>query len=78
MIYSKDWGEILRWESRIDELVDLREDPTAGNVLAAFASAYYGTGQDEKAGKMWGRAADSSAAIGCFVLQISSEPNPET
>ena len=76
MAHSKDYGEVLRWESRIDELVDLQADPTTGSIFMAFAGAYLRTGQDEKAGKMWGRFADSSAAIGMFEGQIAGEPKP--
>ena len=66
-----NWDEILRWESRIDELVSGQHHETIVPVLYAFANAYHTTSPG-KAALMFGRAADSWGALSMFMEQVEA------
>ena len=67
---SEDWDAILRWESRIEELVAGHDHWTILDVLQAFAIAYETRKQLDKAGLMWVRCAEALGALKHFSGQV--------
>ena len=63
---SGDWGELLLWENRIDELVEGQDPGMRMAVLGAFAHGYALTGQHDKAGHMHLRTAEVCEAVKHF------------
>ena len=65
---SEDWAGVLRWDSRIDELV--AQDPaTSLDVLATFADAYFHACKFDKAGLAFERVAEASGALQYCILE---------
>lgn len=69
---SDNFEETLRWESRIDELLDGQDQETKGTILGGFATAFYKTGKFAKAGPMYGRFAEALGESGCFEIQVQA------
>ena len=37
----EDWGEVLKWEGRMDEMMERQPDAECGFILEVFANAHY-------------------------------------
>ena len=60
---SHNWDEVLRWESRLEDLVAGQEQGTIRAVLFAFAFAYECTEKWDRAGHLWVRCAEVCGAL---------------
>jgi len=67
---SHDFDEVLRWQSRIDELAAGHDHMTILAVLEAFARAFSHAKQWDKAGLMWVRCAEVCGASKRFSMQV--------
>ena len=59
--HSDDFDEVLRWQSRIDELAAGHDQGTIFLVLQAFARAFSHAQKWDSAGMMWVRCASGTA-----------------
>jgi hypothetical protein len=77
---SSDWREMLKWESRMDELAkDPGHDPEfIVEVLRLFAMVYQSAGKFEKASHMHGRCVDAWRALNKFSEEVQAIPSPLT
>ena len=55
---SQDFGEVLRWEGRIEELVAGHDQGIIFDVLQPFARAYRFANKFDKAAPLWVRERD--------------------
>ena len=69
---SHDWDEVLRWGSRIDELVRGQDRGTILSVLMAFALAYQCKEECDKAGPIWVQCAEACGASEAFSMQVQT------
>jgi len=67
---SRDFDEILRWQSRIDELAAGHDQSTILAVLEAFARAFSHAKKWDSAGMMWVRCAEICGASKQFSMQV--------
>jgi tetratricopeptide (TPR) repeat protein len=67
---SGDWDEVLRWDSRIDELVAGQVDGAIFNHLHAFGCAYEEREKWDKAGPLLVRCAEACEALKMFSQQV--------
>ena len=69
---SDDWGEVLRWESRIDELAAGHDQGIIFEVLQTFACAFSYAQKDNSEGMMWVRCAEACGAMKLFSRQVDT------
>jgi len=69
-VLSTDWDAVLRWESRIDELVAGQDQRTIYKVLQAFGFAYRSRNMFDKSGPMYVRCAEACGALNLFSNQM--------
>jgi hypothetical protein len=64
---SNDFAGVLRWEGKIDQLLEGQDLDNTANLLAAFSSAFIGTEQWDKASTIGRRYAEACEALGDFL-----------
>ena len=67
---SNNWDEVLRWESRIIELVQNQEAMTVLGIYSSFLFGFIHTRQPDKAGDMYGMCAGVAGACHKFSQQV--------
>lgn len=69
---SRDREGVLRWESKIAELVEGKDHQTVLGVLMSFADAYQGAHKFARAGEMFGRFSDVCEVAKRFSEQMEA------
>jgi len=69
---SDDFDEVLRWQSRIDELAAGHDHRTICEVPQAFARAFFHAEKWNSAGMMWVRCAEACGAMKLFSEQVET------
>ena len=70
--FSEDFDEVLRWQSRIDELASGHDHRKNLEVLAAFARAFFHAKKWNSAGMMWVRCAEACGSMDFFSEQVDT------
>lgn len=71
-IEKHDWAELFKWESRLDEILEVQNEENTTRALGAYADAYHSTDQFDKAGPMYVRFAEACGALELSSMQIKA------
>jgi len=69
--HSGDFDEVLRWQSRIDELAAGHDHRSICEVLEAFACAFSHAKKWNSAGMVWVRCAEACGGMKLFSMQVA-------